>query len=207
MPGKKSSGPIEPCPPCDSLSIKSVDSYIMEINKKRGACRLFREEHCLACGIDRCSNCQLLRNVKKYINIYKRVSREAEFRAHWNSMGGEMFSVQAEPNVSGGFRGNYVASVGPFAPECLQGPESWIYTSFCETHTVLMTQRLHQTHINKVYSWCYNSDMFTFTLSDTAFNACRRLKATLGQMQYIFILKGNKENTTWRELIFSVPMI
>lgn len=32
-----------------------------------------------------------------------------------------MFSLQAEPTVSGGFRGNYVASVGPFAPECLQG--------------------------------------------------------------------------------------
>lgn len=32
-----------------------------------------------------------------------------------------MFSVQAEPTVSGGLRGNYVASVGRYAPECLQG--------------------------------------------------------------------------------------
>lgn len=32
-----------------------------------------------------------------------------------------MFSVQAERTVSGGFRGNYVASVAPLAPECLQG--------------------------------------------------------------------------------------
>lgn len=36
-------------------------------------------------------------------------------------MGGEMFSVQAELTVSGGLRGNYVAPVGRYVPECLQG--------------------------------------------------------------------------------------
>lgn len=36
-------------------------------------------------------------------------------------MGGEMFSVQADPTVSGGLRGNYTASVGRYPLECLQG--------------------------------------------------------------------------------------
>lgn len=52
-----------------------------------------------------------------------------------------------------------------------------------------MTQILDLTHLNKVYSGCYNSDMVTFTLSDTAFDARRRLEATPRQTQYIFILK------------------
>lgn len=44
--------------------------------------------------------------------------------------------------------------------------------------------------------------MEVFTLAATAFEACIRLKATLRQMQYIFALKRNKENTTCRELKF-----
>lgn len=46
-----------------------------------------------------------------------------------------MFSVEAEPTVSGGLRGNYVASVGRYAPECLQGLELRIGLGY----TALMT--------------------------------------------------------------------
>lgn len=85
------------------------------MKKNKGACRLFRYEFCVACGIDRCSKYK-----KNPINIYKLVSREAEFRARWNSTGGGMFSVRAEPTVIR-FGGNYVASVGPLAPESPPG--------------------------------------------------------------------------------------
>lgn len=52
-----------------------------------------------------------------------------------------------------------------------------------------MTQILDLTHFNKVNRCCYDSDMEVFTLPDTVFNACRCLKATVRQMQYIFTLK------------------
>lgn len=41
-----------------------------------------------------------------------------------------MFSVQAEPTVSGGLRGNYAASVGRCTPECLQAPGGGIGLHF-----------------------------------------------------------------------------
>lgn len=60
---------------------------------------------------------------------------------------------------------------------------------FVRPNTDLMTQILDLTHFNKVNRCRYDSDMEAFLLPDTVFNACRRLKATVRQMQYIFIRK------------------
>lgn len=41
------------------------------------------------------------------------------------------------------------------------------WSSFCETHTDLMTQILDVTHFNKVNRCCYDSDMEAFTLPES----------------------------------------